>query len=158
MRKLLFLFLLVCFCNVSIAQIVYPYQDIKLEKPSDYKETESLALSAANALLTTPFSEKDAGRNGALLFLSNWMAGTKDHQFYLKGFVQDLSVDRDVLTLYIAAMAKYTLENKAEAANPMKVEQQASKIVLAYCDDLKNNFKLKKKFRKLLEDHLPPKS
>jgi hypothetical protein len=43
MRKLLFSFLLICLCSISIAQIVYPYQDIKLEKPSDYKETEPMA-------------------------------------------------------------------------------------------------------------------
>jgi len=158
MRKSLFLFLLVCFCNVSIAQFVYPYRDIKLEKPSDYKETESLALSAATFLITTPFIEVDEGRAGALIFLNSWISGTKDYQFYLQGIVQDISVDRNLLSLYIAAMAKYTLENKAEAVNPIKVEQQASKILLAYCDDPKNNFKLKKKLRKLLEDHLPAKS
>jgi hypothetical protein len=158
MRKSIFLFLLVCFCNVSIAQFVYPYRDIKLEKPSDYKETESLALSAATFLITTPFIEVDEGRAGALIFLNSWINGTKDYQFYLQGLVQDISVDRNLLSLYIAAMAKYTLENKAEAVNPIKVEQQASKILLAYCDDPKNNFKLKKKLRKLLEDHLPAKS
>jgi hypothetical protein len=158
MRKLLFSLLLICICCVSNAQMVYPYQDIKLEKPSDYKETEPMALSASNFLLTTPFAEVDAGRDGALSFLTAWMTGTKDYQFYLKGFVEDISVDKNVLTLYVAAMAKYTLENKAEAVNPIKVEHQACKIVLAYCDDPKNNFKLKKKLRKLLEDHQPVKN
>lgn len=117
-----------------------------------------MALSAANFLLTTPFAETDAGRDGALSFLTAWMTGTKDYQFYLKGFVEDISVDKSVLTLYVAAMAKYTLENKAEAVNPIRVEQHASKIVLAYCDDAKNNFKLKKKLRKLLEEHQPVKN
>ena len=149
MRKLLFSFLLICFCHVSNAQMVYPYQDIKLEKPSDYKETEAMALSAAKFLLGTPFVE---------VFLNKWMSGTKDYQFYLQGFVQDLSVDLNLLSLYIPAMIKYTLENKAEAVNPIKVEQYTSQIVLAYCNDPKNNFKLKKKLRKLLEDHQPVKN
>jgi hypothetical protein len=138
--------------------MVYPYQDIKLEKPSDYKETEPLALSAANFILTTPFVETDAGRESALSFLTTWITGTKDYQFYLKGFVEDIAVDRNVLTLYVASMVKYTLENKAEAVNPIKVEHQACKILLAYCNDAKNNFKLKKKLRKLLEDHQPVKN
>jgi hypothetical protein len=158
MRKILFSFLLVCLYHVSMAQMVYPYRDIKLEKPSDYKETESMALSASTFLITTPFVEVDEGRAGALIFLNNWINGTKDYQFYFQGIVQDISVDRNLLSLFIAAMVKYTLENKAEAVNPIKVEQQASKIVLAYCNELKNNFKLKKKLRKLLEDHQPVKN
>lgn len=158
MRKLLFSFLLLCFYSVSNAQMVYPYQDIKLEKPSDYKETEAMALSAAKFLLGTPFIEVDVNRSNALVFLNKWMSGTKDYQFYLQGFVQDLSVDLNVLSLYIPAMVKYTLENKTEAVNPIKVEQYTSQIVLAYCNDPKNNFKLKKKLRKLLEDHQPVKN
>ena len=155
MRKLLFSLLLVSFYTVSGAQMIYPYQDIKLEKPSDYKETEPMALSATKFLLGTPFIEVDVNRSNALVFLNKWMSGTKDHQFYLQGFVQDISVDLNLLSLYIPAMVKYTLVNKAEAVNPIKVEQQASKIVLAYCNDPKNNFRLKKKLRKLLEDHQP---
>ena len=158
MRQFLFSFLLICFCISAHAQFVYPYRDIKLEKPSDYKETETLALSAANFLLNTPFVEVDADRGGALVFLNNWMTGTKDHQFYLQGYILQISVDKNLLSLYVAAMIKYTLENKAEAVNPIKVEQQASSIVLAYCNDAKNNFVLKKKLRKLLEDHQPVKN
>lgn len=155
MRIFLFLLLLVSFCNTSFAQIVYPYGDIKLEKPSDYKATELLALSAANTLLTTPFNEIDAGRDSAMSFLTKWVAGAKDYQFYLKGYIEDLLADKNVLGLYVAAMTKYTLENKKDAANPIKTEQEASRIILAYCNDPKNNFRLKKKMRKLLEDHVP---
>jgi hypothetical protein len=158
MRKLLFSFLLVCIYSFSNAQMVYPYQDIKLEKPSDYKETEAMALSASKFLLGTPFIEVDVNRSNALFFLNKWITGAKDYQFYLQGYVMDISADLNLLSLYIPAMVKYTLENKAEAVNPIKVEQYASQIVLTYCNDPKNNFKLKKKFRKLLEDHQPVKN
>lgn len=137
-----------------MAQVIYPYRDIKLEKPSDYKATESMALSAANFLVTTPFVEVDEARGGALTFLNAWMTGTKDYQFYFQGIAQDISEDKNLLSIFIAAMAKFTLENKAEAANPIKAEQGTARIVLAYCDEPKNNFKLKKKLRKLLEDRL----
>jgi hypothetical protein len=158
MRKFLFSFSLICFCFTVQAQFVYPYRDIKLEKPSDYKETEALALSAANFLLNTPFVEVDADRGGALVFLNNWITGTKEHQFYLQGYIQEISVDKNLLSLYVAAMVKYTLENKKEAVNPIRVEQHSAKLVLAYCSDAKNNFTLKRKLRKLLEDHLPAKN
>ena len=149
----MFSFLLVCLCHVSFCQISYPYQDIKLEKPSDYKETEPLALSAANFLLTTPFAELDVKREAALQFLNNWMTGAKGYYFYMQGLIENISTDRDLLSLYIAAMAKYSLQNKTEAVNPLIVERNAAKLVMAYCDDAKNNFKLKKKYRKILEQN-----
>jgi hypothetical protein len=155
MNKYLIIICFIFFYQVADCQTVYPYQDIKLEKPSDYKETEPLALSAATFILTTPFVEFDAGRAGALQFLSNWITGTKDFSFHMQGVVVDISNDRNLLSLFVAAMAKFSLENRAEAVNPMRIEQQACKLVLAYCDDPKNNFKLKKKYRKLLEKEFP---
>ena len=155
MNKFLFFICIIFFYETALCQTVYPYQDIKLEKPSDYRETEPLALSAATFILTTPFIEIDAGRSGALQFLSNWVTGTKDYSFYMQGVVLDISNDRNLLSLFVAAMTKYSLENKAEAVNPMRIEHQACKLVLAYCDDPKNNFKLKKKYRKFLEKEFP---
>jgi len=150
MRKILFLFCFVCTGCIAGAQ-VYPYRDIKLEKPNDYVETEAMALSAATFLITTPFIEVDQDRSGALLFLNSWMMGNKKYTFYMRGMIEDIGEDNNLLSLFIAAMAKYTFEHKAEAANPLTVEKNAAKIVLAYCDDPKNNFRLKKKYRKILE-------
>lgn len=101
--------------------------------------------------MNTPFSEKDLGIGKAFQFLSKWVLGAKAYNFYLKGKIMDLSADNNIFSLYIAAMVKYSLENKTEAVNPMKVELNSSRLVLDYCNDAKNNFKLKKKYRKLLE-------
>jgi len=152
MRKVLFCICFFLTSFVAVAQ-TYPYRDIKLEKPADYKATEKMALSAATFLLSTPFVEVDSDRGGALKFLNDWMTGTKDYQFYFKGKASGIADDLSLFSLYLAAMAKYTLENKAEAANPLNVDIQAAKMVLAYCDDPKNNFKLKKKYRKILENN-----
>jgi hypothetical protein len=151
MHKILLFFGLLCSVKIAAAQASYPYRDIKLEKPADYKATEKMALSAATFLLNTPFAEVDVDRAGALKFLNDWMTGNKDFQFYFRGKASDISDDINLFSLFIAAMAKYTLEHKVEAANPMTVDMNAAKIVLAYCDDPKNNFKLKKKYRKILE-------
>jgi hypothetical protein len=151
MRKPLFFFLFFCISSNAGAQIVYPYGDIKLEKPADYIATEPMALSAATFLLTTPFTENDEKRVGALRFLSNWMVGAKTYSFYMQGTVQELREDMNLLQIFIAAMTKYSMENKAAAANPLTVEMNAAKMVIAYCDDAKNNLKLKKKYRKILE-------
>ncbi|MFM6926300.1 MAG: hypothetical protein ACKOU7_12415 [Ferruginibacter sp.] len=152
MSKILFLLCFLGFSCIAEAQS-FPYRDIKLEKPADYKATEKMALSAANFLLTTPFVEVDTDRGGALKFLNDWMTGTKDYQFYLKGKASDITDDLNLFSLFLAAMAKYTLENKAEAANPLNVDKNAATLVIAYCDEPKNNFKLKKKYRKILENN-----
>lgn len=151
MNKFLFFLFFICISNISFCQTAYPYQDIKLEKPSDYKETEPLALSAATFILTNPFVEVDAGRGGALAFLSTWITGTKDYSFNMQGIIADISMDANLLSIFVAAMVKYSLENKVASVNPLTVELNAAKMVIAYCDDPKNNFKLKKKYRKLLE-------
>ena len=151
MPKKIFFILFLFISTIANAQLVYPYGDIKLEKPGDYVATEPMALSAATFLLTSPFVEADEKRLNALKFLSTWMAGTKAYSFYMQGVVLDLRDEINLVQLYIAAMAKYSLENKADAVNPMKVDMNAAKMVIAYCDDPKNNFKLKKKFRKILE-------
>ena len=151
MNKFLLFILLACWGSISSGQISYPYQDIKLEKPGYYAGTEPLALSAAKFLLSTPFAESDAGRANAFQFLSRWMDGNKVYEFFMPGKIAAISDDRGLVSLYIAAMAKYSLENKKEAVNTLSVENNAAKLVLAYCDDKKNKFKLKKKYRKLLE-------
>ena len=51
MSKVLFFLCFICISTIAGAQAVYPYRDIKLEKPSDYAETESMALSAATFYL-----------------------------------------------------------------------------------------------------------
>lgn len=153
MHKFLFSFLLICLCNISKAQLVYPYADIKLEKPGDYVATEPMALSAATSMLTTPFLQTDENRKGAMKFLVDWMSGTKAYSFYTQGMAQELRDDLNLLELFIAAMVKYSMENKVAAANPLTVDKNAAKMVVAYCNDPKNNFKLKKKFRKVLENN-----
>lgn len=151
MLKYIFTILLITACACVHSQVIYPYQDIKLEKPSDYIETEPVALSASIYLITTPFAEENENRTKALSFLLLWMEGAKGFNFYMQGVVPRINTDRNLVHLYIAAMAKYSLEHKAEAPISLIVEKNACKMVLAYCDNPANNFKLKKKLRKYLE-------
>ena len=151
MNKFLCFLLFLFISNMAVCQTAYPYQDIKLEKPSDYKAMEPLALTTAKSLLSIPFSADDANRKQAVEFLSTWASGTTTCQFYMKGVVEEISTESDLLSIYLAAMVKFTLENRIEAVNPLVVEKNSCRLVLAYCDNPVNNFKLKKKVRKLLE-------
>lgn len=151
MNKFLISLFFICLSNFAICQTAYPYQDVKLNKPSDYKETEPLALSAASFLLSVPFKSDDINRARATQFLTSWMTGASAYQFYMKGKIEEIATDPETLRLYIAAMVKYSLENKNQATNPMLVESKACILLLEYCDNPKNNFRLKKKLRKVLE-------
>ena len=151
MKKYLFLTSLLFTAATSLCQSIYPYEEIRLIKPADYMGSEPLALSAATFLLSSPYKEKDINRSHALEFLKKWMAGTKEFTFRLSGVGQDIAEDHDLLDLFTAAMVKFCLENKPFSTNSKLVEESACKIVLTYCDNPVNNFRLKKKQRKKLQ-------
>lgn len=153
MNKLLLLILLICAGQDSFCQTIYPYQDIKLEKPSDYIETEPLALSAADFVLATAFDESSVNRLNAVKFLANWVSGTKKYNFYMQNVGEYIRSDLNLLSLFIAGMTKYNLEHKDNPADAITVEKNACKMVLDYCNKPANNFNLKKKFRKKLEEN-----
>jgi hypothetical protein len=129
------------------------YGNLKLEEPADYKQTEPLALSAASFLLATPYKETDENRSQALKFLGRWMSGTKEYSFPMQGMGQDIAEYRDIFGIFIAAMAKFALENKSLLTTPRIVQVNTAKLVMEYCDNPANNLPLKKKVRKFLEVH-----
>jgi hypothetical protein len=51
----------------------------------------------------------------------------------------------------MAALAKDGLENKAVAGDARKMNLEATKMMLAYCEDSKNNVKLNKTLKKMIE-------
>jgi len=140
-------------CNASYAQSYYPYQDIKLVKPSDYKDAEPMALSASTYALSTPYKKDDTDKERAMKFLVSWMSGTKEYHFTLQDVGQIIMDNHDLFSIYNAALAKFSIENKAASVNPKLSRLSAYKLVLIYCDNPANNFKLKKKERKELESN-----
>jgi hypothetical protein len=139
--------------NNSFSQSVYPYKEITLDKPVDFKNAEPFALSAANFLLSTPFKKADHDRGQAFEFLIAWTAGDKDYNFNLQGVILELAEDKDLMQLFLSAMTKFCLENKTLGSNAKLIETNAVKTVLDYCNIPSNNFTLKKKQRKRLESN-----
>ena len=133
------------------SQSVFPYEEIKLEKPADYKGAEALALSASNYLLFNAYKKDDVSRDRAFQFLVKWTAGDKDFNFTLYGVILELVEEKELMTLFIPAMVKFCLENKVLATNGPVIETNAVKMVLDYCNNPANNFTLKKKHRKRME-------
>jgi hypothetical protein len=147
------LFLLLIFCSIGLyAQNLPDFDQIRLEQGSDYKPAEPAALQAANYILSTPIAKDDVNRMLSLRFLLRWMTGTPDYTFSLGGNISKaVTGNEDLLGVYMAALAKYALENKESAKDEKKVNLGAAKIVLAYCEDSKNNVKLNKTLKKMIE-------
>lgn len=151
MKKVVFFLAFLLSSGVVPAQYAYPYEEIRLDKPASYKENEPLALAAAKLLLTTPYNEEDKSRERAFQFLLKWTGGYKNYDFRLSGVILDVVDEKEVMTLLIAAMTKFCVENPELGNNVKMIEKNAVSTVLTYCNNPANNFRLKKKVRRKLE-------
>ena len=134
------------------AQTLPNFELIKLEKTADYKKAEPFVLQTATYLLSIPFKSENTDRYNSLRFISQWMNGTTDYSFVLGDMIEKIGKgNNDHLGVYIAAMTKYTLENKLAAKNAAVVKLNAMILLLNYCENKDNNLKLSKQLKKLAE-------
>lgn len=141
------------FCNACLhAQTLPNFDLIKLEKTADYKAAEPFALQTANYLLSIPFKKDNKDRFNCLRFISKWMNGTTDYSFVFRDMADKIGKDNnDLLGLYMAALAKYTLENKAAAKDVKTAKLNAMILLLNYCENTDNNMRMSKQLKKLSE-------
>ncbi len=151
MKCFLFLFIFLA-GKFSYSQPFPNYGTVNLEKASDYRTADPVALQAANYLLSTPFDKNNQDRTNSLKFMAKWMKGTPDY-----GFPVDRSIgkifngDNDNLGLFMAAMVKYTLENKAASKDMNAVKLNAMSIFLTYCENPENKIRMSRPLKKLSE-------
>jgi hypothetical protein len=137
-------------CLYTNAQTAPNFDLIKLEKASDYKAAVPFVLQTANYLLTTPYRSDNADRTNSVQFLGKWMNGTTDYAFVFGDVVDKIGKgNNDLIGLYMAAMTKYTIENKAAAKDPKVVEINSFILLLNYCENKDNNMKMSKQLKKL---------
>jgi hypothetical protein len=79
------------------------------------------------------------------------MSGTPDYSFTLDQVAGKIIKDNDLLGQYMAAMAKYALENKAASKNLKLVKLNAITSLLDYCENKDNNMKMTRQLKKLSE-------
>lgn len=151
MKKVILI--LFAFCSsFTYAQTLPNFDLIKLEKTADYKAADPFVLQTATYLLATPIKKDSPDRLNALRFISKWMSGTPDHSFVFGGEDAGIYKDNnDVLGVYMAAMAKYTLENKEASKDAKLVKLNAITLLLNYCENKDNNIRMTKQLRKLAE-------
>ena len=125
---------------------------IKLETKTDYRAAEPFVLQTATYLLSTPIKKDNTDRLNSLRFISKWMYGTTDYSFVFTDVTGKIGKDNnDILGLYMAALAKYTLENKASAKDTKLAKLNALILLLNYCENKDNNIKMSKQLKKLSE-------
>ncbi|KAF2518778.1 hypothetical protein E0W68_08500 [Flavobacterium salilacus subsp. salilacus] len=151
MKKILFSFALFLAIVTTHAQSAPDFSKYPLNNEKNTRAADATALQAANFLLKTPINFKEADRKSSIAFLIKWMEASPDYTFSLDNSMIILD-DDDVnySALYIAAMAKYQIENKVyESTDDSKV--QTWKIIAEYVANPNNNIKVKGKIKKLVE-------
>lgn len=151
MKKLILIFfVLVSYC--SKAQTIPDFELIKLEKRTDYKAAEPFVIQTANYILSTPFDKKNDNRLKSVQFIGKWMFGTADYAFVLDDAASKIITgNEDLVGVYLAAMAKYALDNKTTTADAKTVKLNAINTLLAYSENKSNGLKVSKQLKKIIE-------
>lgn len=153
MKHLLFSFLLLLTVSNTFSQSLPNYDEIKIESKEDFNESaDNAALQASDYLLSTPIDNKNIDRLRSLQFVIKWMSGTPDYTFSLDEQATKFAKNNnDLLGLYMAAMTKYVLENKAESRDQNKIKLNAVRLIIRYSKDPKNSVKINKELKKAID-------
>jgi len=152
MRSVIAILLVFCLNNCFSQTLPADLESIKLEEKADYKAAEATTTQTANYFLSVPYVKKDQTRVDAFKFLFKWMSGTPDYSFPIDKAVMDMvKGNEELLPYYMACMAKYGTENPQNAKDEKVLKLNAAKLLLAYCEDEKNNMKMSKKLKKWSE-------
>ncbi|MGF1635451.1 MAG: hypothetical protein ACFCUU_00150 [Cyclobacteriaceae bacterium] len=110
--------------HITLAQNFAIYQNIKFDRPEQYKEHQQMAHEAAKYVLTTPHSNEDEERMHAARFMLKWMEGTPDYNFDILPWMAGLNrTDRFLYPVTMAALVKAALDDtqKEKDANALQV-------------------------------------
>lgn len=151
MKCFLFVFIILS-SKFSFSQPFPNYGIVNLDKASDYRTADPVALQAATYLLSTPFEKNNVDRTNSLQFMIKWMKGTPDYGFAIdKSIGKMFSGDNDVIGLLMAAMVKYSLENTTASKDLKAVKLNAVSMLLTYCENPQNNIRMTRQLKKLSE-------
>lgn len=154
MKRLFFALVLGFLYQPIFAQTVPDFEAVKLEVKEDFNSAANdAALQAANYIFNTPLNDKDLNRLNSIRYIIKWMTGTPDYSFtFDEKAAKFAQKNDDFLALYMAAMTKYVLtSNAADAKDQDKIKLNALKSVIAYAKDKKNNVKINKELKKIIE-------
>ena len=143
-----FLFKTLC----SFSQDFTSLSDIPLKTEPEYKEAEKQVNECAEYILDSPFDQENKNLAEAGRFLLRWMGGTPDYKFNIDSQAARLIEGNEMLlSIYLAGMTKFVLENPDKADNQQKMKEYAVKSLLEYCENPENRIKPKGELKKLIK-------
>jgi cellobiose-specific phosphotransferase system component IIC len=150
MKTAFFTLLIAVLSFNAFSQTLPPIANVQMTTKEDYRAKDSLALQVANYVLSTPSNENSVDRLSAASFLLKWMDGTPDYSFELsQNVLQYFQKDIDLMSVYMACMTAYALQNHAKDAKTITLN--AVKLFVTYIDKSSNNVKMTSKLKKLSE-------
>ena len=153
MQKICILFLVFLVSFRSFSQDLPDYDNIKLEQKEDYTPyTDSIALLASNYVLSLPINTENLPRLKSLQYIIKWMTGTPKYTFSLGEPIGKITKkNSDLLSIYMAALTKYAIENRTKQPSEKETNLNSLKILLEYCKVASNNVKIKGELKSVME-------
>jgi hypothetical protein len=134
-------------CN---AQNLPDYNSIPLKTENDFRSAEKAVLKAADYVLSTPIKNLKPDNTGSMAFLIQWMTDTPDFGFNVEANDAVMGANYELIAVYMAAMAKFCLENKEQAKNDEAVKLAVWKMVANYVANPAHNVDMSNKLKKLV--------
>ena len=152
-NMVLFSFFLLATISVAVAQELPNLKHVKLRKKANYKEVEPVVLKVSDYLFATPVNHKNVSRKEAGQFLLRWMNDTPFDTFVLEEKETNFfNTDTELMLMYMAALTKFTLENKSIINQKEKVFG-AMQLVLPYLDKQDNKKSWSKELWQLVDSY-----
>lgn len=147
--SLLFLFTI----PVASSQELPNLKHVKLTKKVHFKEIEPLVIKVTDYLFATPVNHKNTSRKEAGQFLIRWMNDTPFDTFLLEEKETNyFNTDTELMLMYMAALTKFTLENKSITNQNEKIFG-AMQLVLPYLDKQENKKSWSKELWQLVDSY-----
>jgi len=151
MKNLLILLLTVS-SVICYGQNFKPLADYKFKNNGDYKTHEPDVLRCCNYILLHADDKEDINLAIARQFVVTWMTGTEDYTFTIGGPISKIGTKNiNLMSVYMAAAAKYVLENPDKKNDADAVALNTYKGLIAYVENDKNGVKKNAEYKKLKE-------
>lgn len=136
----------------AFAQNPEQWQQVKFEKPEDYKANEGVVLECARFILGMAAEAGNPARKTALSKVAEWMSGTPDHDFIIGEHVGRLMDKNEaILGIYMAAMTRYVLEHPDKPVTADEVQFHSFESLLEYCEDPRNKVPATRELKKAIK-------
>lgn len=132
--------------NSSLLAVSFPTQSdfldfsqfsrIQFNCSVDYSNAENMVLNCVEYLTSKSLDITNINSGHAETFLLRWMNGTPDYSFSMNQTVcKIMESNISLLSIYIAFLAKYMIENKNKLKNENEICNEVTSSLLEYCKD-----------------------